>query len=187
MGPTSGYLYHSIVQVTLKSYNSVYPSIYFDIPYLVQVVEVPDVGFTDIGFFADIGPDVYPILQNNIAIYQDRRQTSTTSFPMWNQYRNIPRSSVYDLEAKLANHTISGPPAPMPRRQPPSAGRAGRHRATAQAFQQVQPLDPRHSRTSCRPGGLPSIHRAAATQATAENSVKLEKLETLNNINVSLS
>ncbi len=38
------YLYHSIVQVPLKSYNQVYQSIYFDIPHLVQVVEIPDGG-----------------------------------------------------------------------------------------------------------------------------------------------
>ncbi len=36
------YLYHSIVQVPLKSYNSVYQSIYLDIPYFGQVVEIPD-------------------------------------------------------------------------------------------------------------------------------------------------
>ncbi len=38
------YLYHSMVQVPLKSYISVYHSIYFDIPHLVQVVEIPDDG-----------------------------------------------------------------------------------------------------------------------------------------------
>ncbi len=136
----------------------------------------PFLATTDIGFFADIGPNMYPILQNNFAIYRDRRQISTTSFPMWNQYRNIPRSAVYDIEA---NHTISEPPARMPCRQPPAASHAGRRKATAQALQQVQPLHPRHALTFCRPGGLPSIHRAAAAQATAENPVKLEKLETL--------
>ncbi len=36
-------------------------------------------------------------------------------------------------------------------------------------------------------GRLPSIHRAAAAQATAENSVKLENFETFNDINVPLS
>jgi hypothetical protein len=74
----------------------------------------------------------------------------------------------------------------MPRRQPSPASRAGRRRAAAQALQQVQPLDPRHARTFCRPGGLPSIHRAATAQATAENSVKLEKLEKFNDINVTV-
>ena len=37
-------LYHSMVQVPLKSYNSVYQSIYLDIPYFGQVVGIPDVG-----------------------------------------------------------------------------------------------------------------------------------------------
>jgi hypothetical protein len=37
------YLYHCIVQVPLKLYNLVYRRIYFDIPYLVQVVGIPDV------------------------------------------------------------------------------------------------------------------------------------------------
>ena len=120
----------------------------------------------------------------HIAIYRDRHQFSMTSFPMWNQYRNILRSAFYDIGA---NYTISGPPAPMPRRQPPPTSRAGRRRATAQALQQGQPLDPRHARTFCRPGGLLNIHRAAAAQATAENSAKLEKLETFNDINVPLS
>jgi hypothetical protein len=36
-------LYHSMVQVPLKSYNSVYQSIYLDIPYFGQVVGIPDV------------------------------------------------------------------------------------------------------------------------------------------------
>ena len=96
---------------------------------------------------ARYGPDI----ANNITIYRDRRQFSTTSFPMWNQYRNIPRSAVYDIGAI---HTISGPPAPMPRRHwqpPPAGGRAGRRRATAQALQQAQPLDPRHARGDLRP------------------------------------
>ncbi len=35
-------LYHSMVQVPLKSYNSVYQSIYLDIPYFGQVVRIPD-------------------------------------------------------------------------------------------------------------------------------------------------
>jgi hypothetical protein len=35
-------LYHSIVQVPLKSYIPVYPSIYLDIPYFGQVVGIPD-------------------------------------------------------------------------------------------------------------------------------------------------
>jgi hypothetical protein len=35
-------LYHSIVQVPLKSYNQVYRSIYLDIPYFGQVVGIPD-------------------------------------------------------------------------------------------------------------------------------------------------
>jgi hypothetical protein len=171
--------------------------------------------FSDIGVEVNIGPHIIPIsvsyrcipvschhryrgfrrhrlryvpdIANNITIYRDRRQLSTTSFPMCNQYHNIPISAFYDIGA---NYTISGPPAPMPRRhwQPPPAGRrAGRRRATAQALQQAQPLDPRHARTFCRPGGLPSIHRAAAAQATAENSVKLEKFETFNDINVPLA
>jgi hypothetical protein len=71
---------------------------------------------------------------------------------MWNQYRNIPTSAFYDIEA---NYTISGPPAPMlvQRRQPPPAGSAGRCRGTAQALQQVQHLDHRNSRTFCRVRG----------------------------------
>ena len=36
-------LYHSIVQVPLKSYIPVYQSIYLDIPYFGQVVGIPDV------------------------------------------------------------------------------------------------------------------------------------------------
>jgi hypothetical protein len=103
---------------------------------------------------------------------------------MCNQYHNILISAFYEIGA---NYTISGPPAPMLCRQPPPASRTGRRRATAQALQQVQPLDPRHARIFCRPGGLPSIHRAAAAQATTENSVKLEKLETFNDIIVPLS
>jgi hypothetical protein len=35
-------LYHSMVQVPLKSDISVYPGIYLDIPHLVQVVGIPD-------------------------------------------------------------------------------------------------------------------------------------------------
>ena len=76
--------------------------------------------------------------------------------------------------------------AAAPRRRPRWPPQQAR-RATAQALQQAQPLDPRHAQTFCRPGGLPSIHRAAAAQATAENSVKLEKFETFNDINVPLS
>ncbi len=37
----------------------------------------------------------------------------------------------------------------------------------------------RHARTFCRPGGVPSIHRAAAAQAIAENLVKLKKMKHL--------
>ncbi len=127
-----------------------------------------------------------PNIAKNITIYRDGRQFSTTSFPMCNQYHNIPISAFHDIGA---NYTISGPPAPMSHRHwqpPPAGGRAGRRRATAQALQQAQPLDPRHARTFCRPGGLPSIHRAMAAQATAENSVKLEKVENFNDINVPL-
>jgi hypothetical protein len=155
--------------------------------------------FTDIGVEVNIGPDITPIsvsywcipvswlhrywvfrryrprnvpdIANNITIYRHRRQFSTTSFPMSNQYHNIPISTFHDIGV---NYTISGPPAPMPRRQPPPASRAGRRRATAQALQQVQPLDPRHARTFCRPGGLPSIHRAAAAQAPADSVQKTQ-------------
>ena len=150
----------------------------------------PFLDITDIGVFADIGSDKYPILQNNIRIYRDRRQFSMTSFPRCNQYQIIPTSAFHDIGAIFP---ILGPPAPTSHRhwqQPPAGGRAGRRRATAQALQQAQPLDPRHAQTFCRPGGLPSIqvHRAAAAaQATAENSVKLEKFEKFNDINVPLS
>jgi hypothetical protein len=98
-----------------------------------------------------------------------------TSVLICNQYQNIPTSGFHDIGVIFP---ILGPPAPTSHRhwqQPPAGGRAGRRRATAQALQQAQPLDPRHAQTFCRPGGLPSIHRAAAAQATAEKSVKLEK------------
>jgi hypothetical protein len=126
-------------------------------------------------------PQYVPDIANNITIYRDRRQFSPTSFQMCNQYHNIPIPAFDDIGVAVS-YTISAPPAPMrPHRPghwhwqpPPAGGRAGRRRATAQALQQAQPLDPRHSRTFCRPGGLPCIRRAAAAQATAENSVKLE-------------
>ena len=41
-----------------------------------------------------------------------------------------------------------------------------------------------HGLSEDQGGYLPSIHRAAAAQATAENSVKLEKFETFNDINL---
>ena len=147
----------------------------------------PFLATSDIGFFADIGADMTPILQNNIRIYRPRRHFSMTSSLICNQYQNIPISGFHDIGAIFP---ILGPPAPTSHRhwqQPPAGGRAGRRRATAQALQQAQPLDPRHAQTFCRPGGLPSIHRAAAAQATAENSVKLEKFEKFNDINVLLS
>jgi hypothetical protein len=91
-----------------------------------------------------------PDIENNIRIYRDRRHFSMTSSPICNQYQNIPISGFHDIGAIFP---ISGPPAPtrMSHRphwqQPPAGGRAGRRRATAQALQQAQPLDPRHART----------------------------------------
>ena len=71
--------------------------------------------------FADIFSDMYPILQINLVIYGYRRQKHTTSIPKWNQYRNIPISTL--LRYRGQKHDIGVdilPAAP----QPP-AGRTG--------------------------------------------------------------
>ncbi len=147
----------------------------------------PFLATTDIGFFADIGSDMYPILQT-ISQYTDIGANFQRHRFLCVINITIYRYPGFTILGRITRYRgrrrrcRTGTGTALVWQQLPAGGRAGRRRATAQALQQAQPLDPRHAQTFCRPGGLPSIHRAAAAQAT-----KLEKFETFNDINVPLS
>ena len=141
--PISAFLY--TISSNLRQYRPRYYTNIGVISVYTRNLASPISGFSPTS--APICIRYVPDIENNIRIYRDRRQFSMTSAPICSQYQNIPISALHDIGA---NYPISGPPAPMPHRHwqpPPAGGRAGRLRATAQALQQAQPLDPRHART----------------------------------------
>jgi hypothetical protein len=124
----------------------------------------PFLATSDIGFFADIGSDMCPILHNNVVTYRHRHQKHLTSFPMSNQYLNIPITALHDVGPKTRYR--------------------GRYNAcrTAAPSRPHRPL-PRRSNCSsllilCQPPGLSVHHSGSAdtlpcrlTRATARNVV----------------
>jgi hypothetical protein len=84
----------------------------------------PFLATSDIGFFADIGSDMYPILHINIVIYGYWRQKHTIvtiSFPMWNQYCNTQISALLRYQGQKHDIGVDI----LPAAPPPPAGCTG--------------------------------------------------------------